>query len=59
VNVGADNTFTAGPGYVIPAGGSNARLAMEFTLVSSQGTYATSESWSSTAPADSVFAAFK
>ncbi len=59
VNVGADSTFTAGPGYAIPPGGSNARLAMQFTTVSSQGTYSTSESWSTAAPADGIFAALK
>ncbi len=59
VNVGADSTFTAGPGYTIPPGGSNARLAMQFTTVTSQGTYATVESWSTAAPADGIFAAFK
>jgi len=59
VNVGADNTFTAGPGYVIPAGGSNTRLGIQFTIVASQGTYSTIESWSTAAPADGVFAAFK
>ncbi len=59
VNVGADSTFTAGPGYTIPPGGSNARLAMQFTTVSSQGTYSTSESWSTVAPADGIFAALK
>jgi len=59
VNVGADNTFTAGPGYIIPAGGSNTRLGVQFTIVSSPGTYATSESWITAAPADGVFGAFK
>jgi len=59
VNVGADSTFTAGPGYTIPPGGSNARLAMQFTMVSSPGTYATVESWSTAAPADGIFAALK
>jgi len=59
VNVGADNTFTAGPGYVIPAGGSDARLAMQFAIASSQGTYSTSGSWSTAAPADGIFAALK
>jgi len=59
VNVGADSTFTAGPGYTIPPGGSNARLAMQFTTVTSQGTYSTSESWSTAAPADGIFAALK
>ncbi len=59
VNVGADSTFTAGAGYTIPSGGSNARLAMQFTTVSSQGTYSTLESWSPAAPADGIFAAFK
>jgi hypothetical protein len=59
VNVGADSTFTAGPGYTIPPGGSNARLAMQFATVSSQGTYSTSESWSTAAPADGIFAAFR
>src|SRR5712664_227837 len=59
VNVGADSTFTAGPGYTIPAGGSNARLAMQFTTVASQGTYSTLESWSTAALADGIFAALK
>jgi hypothetical protein len=59
VNVGADSAFTAGPGYAIPPGGSNARLAMQFTTVSSQGTYSTLESWSTAALADGIFAAFK
>src|SRR5260370_42347768 len=59
VNVGADSTFTPGPGYTIPPGGSNARLAMQFTTVSSQGTYSTSESWSTVAPADGIFAALQ
>src|SRR5262249_1754246 len=33
------------------------RLGMQYTIVSSQGVYATSESWSTAAPADAVFAA--